>query len=122
MLFLTDGKAREGSSFCDFIASEEDRNLFIVAMGNETSEEDIAGILPLHLIDSQRREVQVHVHYTSFQDQDDSRYHIIGIAEAETLQGVTRPVEDKGVQQICSTAMDPGSLVSAEFGSEAFER
>ena len=45
-----------------FIASEEDRDLFRVDFGSETSGDDPTGILPLHPRDSQGREVQVRVY------------------------------------------------------------
>jgi len=121
MLFLTDGRPLEGVRFCDFIASEEDRNLFVVAMGKETSEKDPAGILPLHLRDSQSREVQVHVHYTSFIDQDDARYRIIAVTEAEAWQNAARPVEETGALHRGSTATERTSVASAESGSDASE-
>jgi len=121
MLFLIDGKALEGSHFCDFIACEEDRDLFRVAMGNETSGDELAGIVPLHLRDSQSREVQVHVYHTSFYDRDDSRYHIIGIAEAGAWRDVAEPVEEMGLQHRGSTTMERASSVSAGSGTEASE-
>jgi len=118
MLFLLDGKALEGSNFCDFIASEEDRSLFIGAMGSETSEEDPARILPLHLRDSHNRGVQVHVYHASFHDQNDSRYHIIGIAEAADF---AKPFEEMGVRHKCYTTTERASSASSESGSEASE-
>merc|ERR1712007_244003 len=87
--------------------------------GNETSGDELAGIVPLHLRDSQSREAQVHVYHTSFYDRDDSRYHIIGIAEAGAWRGVAEPVEEMGLQHRGSTTMERASSVSAGFGSEA---
>jgi len=82
MLFLPSRKALRGSRFCDCISTREDKDRFAVAMREGTSETDPAGILPLHFKDSQNQEVQVHMYYTSFNDQDGSPHHIIGIVEA----------------------------------------
>jgi len=81
MLFLTDGRPLQGSCFCDYLA-REDQERFVAALGRHDFEAESSGILPLHLRDAQRCDVQVHVYYTSFRDEDGSPYHIIGIVEA----------------------------------------
>jgi len=92
MLFLPSGKVLQGSRFCDCISTRVDQDRFIEAMSKGASNDDPAGILPLHLKDSQQQEVQVHMYYTSFNDQDDSPHHIVGIVEAGEQRSVANPV------------------------------
>jgi len=98
MLFLTHAQALQGTSFCTYMASDEDRRRFIEAMGKDTSEEEPAGIIPLRLRDTQSREFQVHAYYTSFHDNDGAPYHIIGVAEVGERDEVVQPVEELGVR------------------------
>jgi len=92
MLFLPSGRAFLGSHFCDCISAKEDQDRFCIAMSQGTSDADPAGILSLHLKDSQNQEVQVHIYYTAFNDQDDSRCHIIGIVEAGARTDIEQPL------------------------------
>jgi len=95
MLFLPAGKALQGSRLSDCISTREDQDRFVAAMNKGASEEDPAGILPLHLKDSLNQEVQVHMYYTSFNEQNGSPRHIIGIVEA----GAERNVGESGHQR-----------------------
>jgi len=104
MLFFPAGRALQGNSFCDYISTREDRDRFIAAMGKGSSEEDPAGILPLHLKDSQNQEVQVHMYYTSFKDQDDSPHHFIGIVEASAERQVEQSLHHR-VYPDCNLAL-----------------
>jgi len=104
MLFFPAGRALQGNSFCDYISTREDRDRFIAAMGKGSSEEDPAGILPLHLKDSQNQEVQVHIYYTSFNDQYDSPHHFIGIVEASAERQVEQSLHHR-VSPGCNLAL-----------------
>mmetsp|Transcript_4380 Transcript_4380/g.9895 ORF Transcript_4380/g.9895 Transcript_4380/m.9895 type:complete len:552 (-) Transcript_4380:72-1727(-) len=106
MLFLTTGRPLQGSRFCDYLASEDDRDRFVAALGSNTSETESSGILPTHLRDAQSREVQVHIYYTSFHDKDGSLYHIIGIVEAGGRTSIGEPVEEPG--ELCNAQKTHG--------------
>jgi len=112
MLFLPNGKALQGSCFCDCISTREDQDRFVVAMNENTSEEDPAGIMNFHLKDSLNQEVQVHMYYTSFNDQDGSRHHIIGIVEA----GAERKVADESAGR---DSFHPASFRESDCYSES---
>merc|ERR1712007_416073 len=118
MLFFTNGAPLQGSSFCDYIASREDQDRFIEVMGKGSSEEDPAGILPLHLRDAQNREVQVHAYYTSFNGKDDLPYHIIGIAEAGAWENIAKPVDGLSVCRNVSPAIETPRSASSESSDE----
>jgi len=120
MLFLTNAQALQGSRFCDYIASREDQDSFVATLGKDISEDEPAGILPLHLRDTQSREVQVHVYYTSFHDQDDSLHHIIGIVEAGEREGVANPVE-RPTNSVSRTTTRNSLASSSESGDDRSE-
>ena len=80
-----------GSRFTDYLASGDDYDSFVAAMSRDVSEAEPSGILPLHLKDAFRRDIQVHAYYTSFYAEGSSRYHIVGIVEAQE-RGVLEPV------------------------------
>jgi len=118
MLFLESGRSLEGSHFCDYIASTADQDRFVKAMGKCTADDEPAGILPLHLRDSQSREVQVHVYHTSFRDQDDLPCHIIGIAEAGEWDGFAKPAKTLGVHDNSFRSFDSACSASSESSGE----
>jgi len=97
MLFHADASSLQGKCFCDYLSSAEDQARFIAVMSTGSSEEEPAGILPLHLKDSQRRDVQVHAYYTCFHDQEGSPYYVVGIVEARTRVEATELEEEPGV-------------------------
>mmetsp|Transcript_94629 Transcript_94629/g.203133 ORF Transcript_94629/g.203133 Transcript_94629/m.203133 type:complete len:665 (-) Transcript_94629:108-2102(-) len=90
MLFLND--TLQGACFCDLLASAEDRHRFIAAVGKGMTEEEHAGLMPLHLRDALAREVQVHVYYTSYTDEADDPCHIVGIIEAPGREEAVGPL------------------------------
>jgi len=112
MLFLADGKRLQGNCFCDYLASEEDQARFVAAMGRGSSEEEPAGILPVHLKDAQSREVQVHAYYTCFHDEDGSPYYLVGIVEAG---GRAEKAEQVGALE--GLRNDPASIGRASSSS-----
>jgi len=120
MLFLGSGRSLEGTNFCDYIASRADQDRFVEAMGKCTSEDEPAGILSLHLRDTHGQEVQVHVYHTSFSDQDDLPYHIIGLAEARERDEVATPAREPGAHDCFFPAIEWASVAS-ESGSEKSE-
>jgi len=85
-------------------------------LGKATFEEDPAGILPLHLKDSQNQEVQVHMYYTSFKDQDDSPHHIIGIVEAGAQRYVEEPAHQHDALANAIASTGGGCLHSSSSG------
>jgi len=111
MLFISNGSSLQGNNFCDYIASGEDRDRFIETM-ESSSQEDHAGILALHLRDVESREVQVHVYYTSFHGQDNSRCHIVGIAEAGASEGVAEAPPERSVRHSAPTTTERPSITS----------
>jgi hypothetical protein len=82
-MLMLGNKRVQGTFFSDYFASCHDRSYFVAAIGRDISESEPSGIMPLHLKDSQCREVQVHAYYTSFYAKDSSQYYIVGIVEAE---------------------------------------
>jgi len=117
MLFLGDEKTLQGCSFCDYLASNEDTDHFVAAMESGTSEDDLAGIIPLHLRDSQGREVLVHAYYSCFHDQEGSPYYVVGIVEAgePTARGFLRNSHMTSGQASCI----PDNHVSDNADSES---
>jgi len=86
-------------------------------MESGMSEDDLAGIIPLHLRDSQGREVQVHAYYSCFHDQEGSPYYVVGIVEAgePTARGFLRNSHMTSGQASCI----PDNHVSDNADSES---
>merc|ERR1712007_399444 len=116
MLFLPAGKALQGSRLSDCISTREDQDRFVAAMNKGASEEDPAGILRLHLKDSLDQEVQVHMYHTSFNDQDGSPHHIIGIVEAGAERNVGESWRQHDVPENDLALTGRGCLQSGSSG------
>jgi len=123
ILFQDPGKMQH--CFTDHLATTEDADLFIAAMRQESPEEAPAGILSVHLKDVHSRQVQVHLHYTCFKDEDDTLHYLIGVVEAGERAEIQSPVAALGVRpqgfpstsRANSGSEDSGSQTSGDEGS-----
>jgi len=82
-MLMLGGQQLQGSRFTDYLASTDDQDSFVLAMGTDILGAVPSGILPLHLKDRFHRDIQVHAYYAFFYAKDNSRYHIVGIVEAQ---------------------------------------